>query len=267
MALNKQTLNINFSQGVNTKTDPFQVPAGQFLSLKNSVFTEAGLMSKRNGYGYLSIVDDDVNYLTTFNGNLTAIGTELNAYSQSSMTWVDKGPIHPVKLSVSSLVRSNTNQSQADSVVASNGLVCTAFTDDIPDGSGGVTHSYKYVIADSQTGQNIVPPTVIPVGTGAQAGAPRVFLLGRYFFIVYTVLISATNHLQALAINTSNVSQTIEDIDISSQYTPASTLAFDGIVANNNLYLAWEWIRSWWSYSSHLHRFYPHSAQYGNLYL
>ncbi len=239
MALQKQNLPINFSQGLDTKTDDKQIPPGKFLSLVNSVFTKAGLLSKRNGYGSLaSLPDTTYSYTTTFNGNLTAVGSSLAAYSKGSKTWVNKGDIQPVRLSVLPLIRSNTNQSQVDSVSSSNGFICTVFTDQVPV-NGVITDTYKYVVADSTTGQNIVAPTLITGTAGTVSGPARVFVLNRFFIMVFSVNISGTYHLQYRAITIQNPSSVSAAVDISATYTPSPTVAFDGVVANNNLYLAW----------------------------
>ena len=235
MALNKENIQINFAKGLDTKTDDKQVPLGNFLALQNSVFTKAGLLQKRNGYGALSTLSDlSSTVLTTFNGNLTAVGLTLQAYSQPTNTWIGKGPLQPVEVDVLPVIRNSSNQSQADSAVAANGLLCTVYTETV---SGPLV--YKYVIADGTTGQNITPPTVIPVSSGVVTGSPKVFLLGNYFVIVFTNIIVATPHLQFIAISTSNPSIVVAATDISAQYTNNAKVNFDGVVANNNLYLAW----------------------------
>lgn len=240
MALQKNSLTINFAQGVNTKTDPLQVPPGQFLNLENSVFNKGGLLTKRNGYGLLTnLPTSDTRLVTTFNGNLTAIGNNLNAYNMSAKTWVNKGNLPPVQLSTIPLIRSATNQTANDAAVAPNGLVCTVFTDTIPNNTGGATFAYKYAVADSVTGQNIIAPTVIVPSSGTVTGSSKVFVLGKYFVIVFTTEISSTFHLQYIAIGWTNTSLIVAATNISSQYTPSSSVAFDGAVANNNLYLAW----------------------------
>lgn len=239
MALTKSTQSINFSKGLETKTDPFQIQVGNFLSLENTIFSKAGLLQKRNGYGDLTALPDaSATYLTTFSGNLTAIGTSVEAFSSGSGTWVTKGAINIVDLNTLALIRSSTNQTYADTVVASNGLVCTVFTDNIPDGSGGSNPVYKYAIADSVTGQNIVAPTII-TSTGTITYAPRVFLLGKYFMILFDTVITATNHLQYIAINITTPTIMTAATDISTQYTPASTGSFDAFMSNNKLYVAW----------------------------
>src|ERR1700679_2949084 len=114
MALQKQAIDLSFAKGLDTKTDPFRVSIGNFLSLENSIFQKGGLLLKRNGFGQLPSLPDATNKIvTTFGGNLTAIGTAPEAYNQGGKTWINKGPIVPVALSVLSLFRSNTNQTQA----------------------------------------------------------------------------------------------------------------------------------------------------------
>lgn len=234
MPLQKQGLNINFAGGLDTKTDKFQVSVGKFLTLDNSIFDTIGRLTKRNGFNKLSVLPDTSStFLTTFNGNLTAIGTSLQAYSAGSNTWINKGALNPINLSITELIRNNNNQTQVDAVVASNGLVCTVYTD------VGSSTTYKYSISDSVTGQNIIAPTPIPVTSGTVTGSPRVFLLATHFIIVFTNVITATDHLQYIAISISNPTIKTVNADISASYIANSQVAFDGVVANNNLYIAW----------------------------
>lgn len=237
--LSKNNLNINFAQGLNTKSDPWQVPAGQFLSLENSIFDKAGLMQKRNGFGSLPSLPDSSNtFLTTFNGNLTAIGTSLEAYSQGSMTWVNKGTIQPMTLDTLPLVRSSTNQSQADSAVSSTGLICTAYTDNVPVG-GANTLVYKYVVSDATTGQNIINSTTITSSGATIVSAPRVFIIGTHFLVMFVADVSGTKHLQYIPISISDPTIIGVATDISTQVTLATTGCFDAVAINNRLYIAW----------------------------
>lgn len=239
MALQKQSFPVNFSQGLDLKTDSKQVQLGKFLALSNTIFDKGGELIKRNGFGSLpSLPDSSSLFVTTFNDNLTAVGTAFNAFSQSNSTWVNKGAIQAADVKTLPLIRSNTNQSQADTALSPNGLVCTVYTDNIPV-SGTLTPMYRYAVANSVTGQNIVAPTDITPSSGSVAGAPRVFLLGTHFVIVITVNISGTYHLQYVAISTTVPTQVSAAANISSIYTPASTVNFDGYVSNNNLYIAW----------------------------
>jgi hypothetical protein len=231
--LQKQPVNFNFSSGLDTKSDPFQIPIGKFFSLENSIFTKNGLLQKRNGYKELtSLPDSTSTYVTTFNGNLTSISTSLNAYASGPTQWINRGAFQPLVVNTLSLIRNSTNQTQVDSVIASNGLICTVYTD--------VTTAatlYRYAVADSVTGQNIISPTAIIPTSGTVSNGLRVFILAGYFVIVYS---TSTNHLQYIRINISNPTAAIETAnDVTTSYTGVSTVAFDGIVVNNTLYLAW----------------------------
>jgi hypothetical protein len=237
VALNKQSVDISFEKGVETKTDPWRVALGSFLSLINMVFTVGMRLTKRTGYKELTALPSDATFLTTFNDNLTAVGSTLQALSPGTNSWVGKGSLQPVGVKTMPLVRSNTNQSQVDSVVSANGLVCTVYTDQTPTSLS--TLRYMYTISDSVTGQSVVSPTQIPVSSGTVTGSPRVFLLGSYFVIVFTNVITATSHLQYIAISTSNPSNVTANADIAASYISATTLSWDGVVAESKLYVAY----------------------------
>jgi hypothetical protein len=231
----KQAVPINFSMGLDTKTEPYQVEIGKFLSLQNSIFQKGGLLQKRNGYSALpALPNDESVYLTTLNGNLTTLGSSVMAYSSPNETWISKGTFQPLSISVLPVARSAINQTQCDSVVSPSGFVCTVYTE-VNNG----TSSYKYVVAEVATGQNIVPPTVIPVSSGAVTGSPRVFLLSGYFIIVFTNDISGTYHLQYIAVSISNPAIVTTNADLAAAYTPAASLSWDGCVVDNSLYFAY----------------------------
>lgn len=233
--IQKQPVSINFAQGLDQKSDPWAIPVGKFYALNNRIFTKAGLLEKRNGFGQLaSLPNTTYSYLSTFGKNLTAVGDSIAAYNQSSNSWVTKGNYQPISLNVLPTVRSALSQIQCDSVIADNGLVCTVFTE-----TNAGSKDYKYVIADSTTGQNIVTQTLIPSGSGAVSGSPRVFLLGAYFIIVYTNTISAVAHLQYVAISSATPTIVSTPADIAASYIPATTVSWDGVVTNNKLYIAY----------------------------
>jgi len=247
----KQPLQINFSKGLDTKTDPWQVQADNFLVLNNMIFTTGGRLTKRNGYGNLSVNVNTTTsgittsstglsgatFLTTFNENLTAVGQNLLAYSSSTGDWTNQGTLQPVELSVLPLVRSNTNQTQVDTAVSSNGLVCTVYTDQTPTSLS--TPRYLYTIANAKTGQTIIAPTAIPIASGAVTGSPRVFCTGSYFIIVFTNVISAVSHLQFVAISVNTPTNVTANADIASAYVSATSLSWDGVVVGNKLYVAY----------------------------
>lgn len=224
--IKKQNIPIAMGQGLDQKTDPKQLQLGKYELLENTIFQKGGLLQKRNGYGSLpALPDATARYLTTFNGNLTAIGNTIKAYSDGSKTWRTKGSIESVDLSVLPLIRSNLNQTQVDTAISANNLVCTVFT----EVGGATSPAYKYAVADAVTGQNVIAPTALTA-----TGSPRVFALGNYFVIVYTN-VAALNYI---AISVNNLAVTTP-ANLSNTYTPATSVAFDAVVANNYLFVAW----------------------------
>lgn len=226
--LNKTPVSIGFSKGLQTKVDPFRLSIGDFLSLQNTIFTIEGLLQKRNGYGALApLPDTSYSYSCTFNGNLTAIGSNLAAYSSGSNSWVQKGSIQPVELDTTPLIRNNTNQSTCDAVVSSGNLVCTVYTDQDP--TNLANKIYRYAVADATTGQNLVAPTTLTANA-----APKVFLLGNRFIIIY----GNSTALLFIAISTSTL---VADSPVTISSTFTSNGAFDAYVANDSVYVAWSY--------------------------
>lgn len=225
MPLQKQSVAINFGQGLDTKTDPWQVQSGKMLSLENAIFTKGGLLQKRNGYMQLPSVSlATTDTLATYQGNLLSIGNGFKLLSQDSNQWLTRGIIQHVDLQVVPTVRSSTAQTTVDAVVASNGLSLSTWLD-------SDTNTY-YQIVDSETGQIIVATTALPAG----AKMPRVFLLGNYFLITFLV----TTNLKYIAIPIYNPTVPGSATTLST-HAKSNTAGYDGIVATNgSLYLAFD---------------------------
>lgn len=226
MALQKQPVTINFSKGLDLKTDPNQVAVGNFLSLKNSVFDVAGRLTKRNGFADITqLPNTDQTTLTTLADSLIATGSNLYAYSADINQWINKGSVQPVRLDTVSLLRNSTSQTSADTAVAPNGLAVVCYT----EGS-----SCFYQVSDSVTGQQIVSRQVLTT-TGA---SPRAFILGRYFIVTFLATVSGTPHLRYIGIPMVNPTSPTAITDISTVVESLSA-GYDAYVCNNNLYVAW----------------------------
>lgn len=225
MALQKTPININFVKGLETKTDPYQIPMDSFLQLQNSVFTTGGRLTKRNGFASRTILPNSAaTTLTTLNDNLIATGSNLYAFSEESNQWINQGTVQPVDLNVQPLVRVSTSQSSPDSVVSASGLVCLAYIDN--------AIAY-YQISDSLTGQQIVKRTTLPNA----AKNPRVFLLGNYFVITFGATVSGSPHIQFIAVPLNSPTTPLTAVDITT-VPSAAAAAYDGIVLNNALYIS-----------------------------
>lgn len=221
MALTKQAVSINFSQGINTKTDPWQLPVGQFQDLKNSVFTKQGLLTKRNGFGLLANTSSKAITLTTYSSTLIGLGDNLQAYSPTEMEFLNSFYFQSLKLQALPLVRSTVSQTATDIAVAANGLCIVTWIDSTTAGF--------YQVSDSVTGQTIVPAVALASG----AIAPRVYVLGQYFIVLYNI----GTDIQYIAIPIANPQVPLAPVNLATNAT--SNCAFDGIVALNNLYVAY----------------------------
>jgi hypothetical protein len=198
------------------------------LSLVNCIFTKGKLLQKRNGFQQLTSLPmgASATTLTTFNGNLTAIGMNLFAYNESSSQWANKGITRSISLSVEPIVRTSSSQVAPDIAVAGT-LCCAVFK----DGDG----NYKYTILDPLTGQSLIGITFLP-NTSSQA---RVFVLGNYFVITFLVNVGGTPHLQYIAIPLTNISSPFAPRDLSTQVS-SLTAGYDGFVSGGMLYIAWD---------------------------
>lgn len=239
MALQKQTASINFSQGLDLKTDPNQLSFGKFAALENSIFDKLGRLTKRNGFGYLTPLPDNTStFLTTFNGSLTALGSDLKAFASGPQLWTSKGSFVPLQLSTLPLIRNNLNQSYADTAISSNGLLCTAYTDNTTSGSATIAIQ-KYAVCDLTTGQFLVNPTPIVSTFGTVSFSPKVFTVGTKFVVMFTAVNGGSARLQYFPISTVNPQMIGSISEMSSTITPVLSNNWDGVVTSNNLVVSW----------------------------
>lgn len=227
MALQKQALNIPFAQGVDTKTDPNQVPIGKFARLINAIFTKGKRFQKRNGYGLLPSLPDTSNKsLPTYKDNLLALGSSLNELSINSASWYNKGTINSVKVAVNPVVRNTSSQQTVDVSATSTGLSCVVWKD--LDGNN------YYRIIDTNSGNVLVASGTLESG----AVFARVNLLGSNFIISYLVTITSTVHLRYIAIPAVTPTMPSAPMDISTLVLNINA-AYDAVSINGNLYFAW----------------------------
>lgn len=226
-ALLKQPVAVNFSKGVDTKSDPWQIPIGGFFSLVNSVFTKLGRLTKRNGFKELTLLTDEASYLTTFNGNLMALGAErFSTFNEGTALW-NSGDAPQVSLSTLSLSRIGVPEVFTDSATAANGLVC------VLESPGDAT--FVYAVLDSTTGQEVgVRGTVTLGNITSPFNYPRVFILGTYFVIFYA---DTPTTVKFFTINTATLVVGSPTAFVAAG--TANTQIIEGTVFNNILYLGY----------------------------
>lgn len=199
MALQKQPVNIPFVQGVETKTDPFQIPIGKFLTLQNIVFTNPGKIAKRNGYTSISKTVFNQSaisatlafsqlpssiaagvHLTTFNNEMVMLdGYNMYSYESASSAWAWKGRATSTKVTTQSISKNIQNQFNPDGclppptagVAASSGFRLYAWYDAVL----GVSFS----VVDIASGQIVSSSSII------NAMMPRCVYLGSTPILIY----------------------------------------------------------------------------------
>lgn len=238
MALNKQQVNINFSRGLDTKTDPWQVPLGNFLELENSVFNKQGLLQKRNGFSNIGTPNDSAtNYITTYNNDIVTLGNTIQAYNDPLDSFVNKGSFYSCDIATQ-VASSDYNQKiQADSVKAPNGLILTSYVQVTATSSG-----IYYTIQNSETGQVVVNPTQVTVNAPSTiTGLAKTYLFKNYFILLFTVTTGGVNSIRFLAIDWTSLNVSGPTILTSVFSPPAGGLTvalgvyFDAVEANNTL--------------------------------
>lgn len=248
MALEKQTVTLNFAKGLDTINDPNQLPLGKFTQMENSIFVKSegiGRLEKRNGFGELaSLPDGSARFVTTFGQGLVAIGDNVYTYSQGANRWATKNAYLSCQLSVTPIVNNQTNKLAAFSAISPNGLMCATFLDQVATSgstscSVSLNNASKYCVVDAGTGAMFTPPTLISPTFGQTLFYTKVFHLGNYFVVVFDGTTSSQSHLQYFTIQADNPSVVSGVSTVTTDYLSANPSSFDGVVHNNTLYLAW----------------------------
>lgn len=227
MPLQKTPININFAGGLDTKTDPNQVAAGDMIVLENTIFDKGGLLTKRNGNLKLPALPNNTStFVTTHNGNLVTLGPNLEVYSADTGKWSNKGLYQDARLSSESVIRTATSQNTVDVAIAANGAACAVYED-----SNGSTY---YNVFDSGTGESITAS--IPLKAGATR--PRVAILTNYFIVTYAYVVVGFQNIEYIAIpiySPSNVSAP----DTFAVNLFDANAGYDILVSNNIFYISY----------------------------
>lgn len=181
MPLQKQLVSVDFSGGIDTKTDEKLVVPGKLLELENGIFTKAGTIQKRFGYDAIDVIPvgysavTDGKKLLVYKDELLAANTsKIYSYSSSGNDWYDKGAIITSVPSVRQIIRNSYTQSNPD--CATQGDVTIYAWE---DGRGGVRAS----VLDETS--SIYVQTDVSIH--ASATRPRCVAVGGYLFVLYIV--------------------------------------------------------------------------------
>jgi len=187
MPVQKQNFPIPFTGGVDTKTDPKQVLAGNLLTLENGLFTSPGQITKRTGYNALGMKVEgqtaDISSAQAIqdynNESLLFDGTFIYSYLQETGNWVEKGVAVSVINTDSQITRLNTAQQLNPDVAylagTSSGLEVYIYED---SRNGG---SVRYVVKDNITGAITVADTSV----ASSSSKPKAIAFGGLIYLFY----------------------------------------------------------------------------------
>jgi hypothetical protein len=196
MSLSFQNISIPFAQGLDTKSDPYQVPIGKLSELENAVFTNTGQLNKRYGHQSLSRkidgsgpIDRTVASAIYKDELLQFDGKKVYSYSDARKNWRVRGNITSVNTELKNIVRNHFEQINPDgaALVISdpndpskilNTLECYAWVDT----RGGIYHS----VIDRTTGAVLADQVLIEANSDVlTCVAPKVVAFHSNFHIFY----------------------------------------------------------------------------------
>lgn len=179
--LQRQSINIAFAGGVETKIDPKGVPPVRLLDLQNAVFTRATTIVKRNGYEAIGAGGVDAGGVAIASPRaLARRGDELiqltdrraYSYRTSTDTWSDAGDVASVVASHEAIARTGTAQTMAD-LAAAHGVTLAAWE----DSRGGVW----YALTETASDRELVAPTQ----ADALGSRPRCLAVGGVLMLLW----------------------------------------------------------------------------------
>lgn len=232
MALQKQTIALQFRGGLDTKTDDKSVSATKLLGLENGRFGSPGKITKRPGHGRLSrnlstgsaaatgettIADGQA--LMRYRDGLLAVGKrddaqDLYSYSAGSTDWTWKGAAPSVRVTTADVFASGSaGSSYPDSAThETSGLNVCVFN------SGAASTGVHYAVIDSSTGETIVAPTLL----AANGLYPRVLVVNNLFLIYHYDSVLQRIYCSTLAVG--DPTATISSVALTSNATDADSI-------------------------------------------
>lgn len=173
MSLDKQILPLSFAGGIDSKTDPLQVPLGKLLVAENCTFASPGRLKKRNGYTQLgSTISNGQALMTYGNEAVAADKSTLYSYDSASTTWCSKGSFVSASATTTAVNRDVNGQDSPDAARHSSGLRMYAW-------ESSASALVSYCIVDETTGALVQPPTAT-----TRHGSPKVLVFGNYLAIL-----------------------------------------------------------------------------------
>ena len=235
MPLQNQFVEMPLIKGLDTKTDPKQVPLGKLLEAENVVFNRPGRIEKRKGFSQLSKNVLDTGGTITTGKAIANYREELIAFDQSDFysyvegadTWKDKGNFTSTYVASSPVTNGTAIDSEQDSAYHPNGLALFVFRSNDLTSSG-----LYYSVLDTTNGQTIISRKLF----AASGAKPRVVTFKNTFLIYF---VGTSNRIFVGVLPVGNVNATVSFTALTSTGTNENTFdpfsVFDVKVITTNL--------------------------------
>lgn len=200
MALDRQTVQLPFIGGLDTKTDAKHAPAAKLLTLENGTFSSPGVIKKRYGHTALSTTLSAATGLHAFGDELLVTQRDgvLCSFRDSNDTMPQVGTVSGVNLGF-------------DRILATDGLGYVSFDAAVNLTTGVTCYVYRGATSSAAPNEGTVYYSIVDTSTGAfiqknvqiVAGieySPRVVVLNNYF-LVFAEMASNTE-VKAYSIDT-----------------------------------------------------------------
>ena len=229
----KQNYSVAFTGGVDTKTDPKQVLAGNLLSLQNARFTNPGAIEKRTGFTKLGNLQEPTSNgqitsgqaLQDFNNELLLFdNTNIYSYIKETGNWINKGTAISTIVNNTKITRMNTAQQENPDMAYLNGIEVYAYEDTRNSGS------VRYAVIDTVSGNIIVPDSEL----AASSSQPKCISFSGKIYIFY----QTASTLNYVAINPSTPT-VVSSVTASATDGYTTGFAYDISVINAEMYIGY----------------------------
>lgn len=199
VALVPQPMSIDFSGGLDTKTDPQQLQAGKMQDLENARSDKNGRVSKRFGTqavgnftdnGWFTNIKSNGTQLVGFTDPATESSGMAMQYTQAAGGWVNQGPVCAVANQSTPIVGpgSSTTTLAGGGIVAQDHAAAgnvTLYAYSVRSSRLGNCSLYAYVV-DNATGQKILSEVLLSSSLLFNSSAVKVVSFGSSIFVTYT---------------------------------------------------------------------------------
>ncbi len=239
MALERQPVAVPLRAGVDTRSDPKQLPAGKLETLENGVFSTGGQIDKRAGFAYLgAAVPGGFPYstgalLTHKDQLIVGDGQTMGALIDGDTAWSDLGRVPLLSLSQRQIARGDVPKDEQDSAIHSSGATVFAWRE------GGNTTSgvVKATVIDTATGAVRLAATTLDTAGANTISRVKALALGDYV-LIFWVGSAGTYTLYYKAINVTTATPTVSArLTIGTMESATSQMPWDGVVFGDVAYI------------------------------